>query len=263
LVTLTLRHAHGQNLDDLFDFLGRAWAKFASGRTWNEWKKEGLEFVRGYDITHSHRHGWHPHLHLVLLLPSGAPCSRPKDFLERWVQSISDVGGSAQIHAQHVELCDDIERSTKYAVSLAGIWETVGTPNKSAKSSQSRTAFDLARDAVCGDTRAAGLWMEYAIATRGKRACTTSKGLTLAPDTVEEIDEPDLQSGEKIEDEKPRNTREIVAVLSPGVLRKLDPHLCEILRAISVSADEGRAALTRAIGPPGSTTWRLPRPSPS
>lgn len=249
LVTLTLRHHVGQTLDELFDFLGRAWRRLASGRTWQEWKSEGLEYVRGYDLTHGGS-GWHPHLHLVLLLPPGCPGDRPQAFLSRWCEALRGVGGSAVIEAQHVEECADASRATRYAVSLSGVWETVGAPNKTAKANDSRTAFELARAAVCGDSRAASLWQEYALATKGKRPCTVSRGLKL-------VTEEDAAANP---DKAHAESREVVAIIDPCALRALDVHLCDVLRACAISADEGRRALIRAIGPPGRNSWRESKP---
>ena len=215
------------------------------------WKTTGLEFVRGYDLTHG-THGFHPHLHLLLLLPPLALASRPREFLDRWVASLEAVGGSAVISAQDIQECRDVDRATHYAISLAGVWETLGTPTKAAKATGSRTAFDLARAAVCGDGEAASLWKEYALATKGKRACTVSRGLKL----VEEKEA--AQARKQINDEVP----ETVAIIVPSALRALDPHLCDVLRAVAVSVEAGRAALWRTLGPPGASTWREPKPPP-
>ncbi|WP_157772673.1 hypothetical protein [Pseudoponticoccus marisrubri] len=69
LITLTARHKRGNKLSDAFAMFQQAWGLLTSGKAIAK-KREavgGLEYVRGYDLTHG-RNGWHLHFHLVLLV---------------------------------------------------------------------------------------------------------------------------------------------------------------------------------------------------
>ncbi|MFI2972744.1 protein rep, partial [Streptomyces sp. NPDC018584] len=78
MVTLTARHKKHHDLAPLFDAVANGWRKLMSGRAWAGDPKRGqlgerdLLGVRGnirsMEVTYGSRNGWHPHLHVVLLL---------------------------------------------------------------------------------------------------------------------------------------------------------------------------------------------------
>ena len=229
LLTLTLRHDRASSLDDLFGLLGKAWGRLTSGRAWASVKAGGVEYIRGYDLTHG-QHGWHPHIHAVVLFGPGVadPEAEAKRLLTRWIQAIRRLGGDVLPDGLDAQPCADATKAARYACHMAGVWEASAGVKKEGKSPTSRTVFDLAQAAVRGDQTAAGLWSQYALATKGRRALVCSQGLRLSDvedaEAVEGEDQGDA-SGE------PPAPGEPVAVIYPAALVRVDPHLAAVLEA--------------------------------
>ncbi|MFI1161964.1 hypothetical protein [Streptomyces sioyaensis] len=78
LVTLTARHYKRHELKALMDAIREAFTALTSGAQWAGDKARGREgerkrmgvvgIIRSTEVTHSERNGWHPHLHLIVLL---------------------------------------------------------------------------------------------------------------------------------------------------------------------------------------------------
>lgn len=78
LVTLTARHYKRHGLADLMDAITTAFKGLTSGAQWAGDKARGREgerkrmgvvgIIRSTEVTHSERNGWHPHLHLIVLM---------------------------------------------------------------------------------------------------------------------------------------------------------------------------------------------------
>lgn len=95
---LTLTVANGEDLQERFDHLVRSWKVyqdrrrqyFKRGRGFNELcKVEGAVF--SYEFTHS-GHGWHPHLHAIVLVDP----DKPIDFDHEWPDRLKNVSPLAQ-----------------------------------------------------------------------------------------------------------------------------------------------------------------------
>lgn len=74
MLTLTVRHGAGQDLRTLVRGLSKAWRGFQRGKGWRA-IKDRLGIVGticAREVTHG-PHGWHPHLHVVLLLKEPIP----------------------------------------------------------------------------------------------------------------------------------------------------------------------------------------------
>lgn len=193
LVTLTVRHKRCDSLPDLLSALKKAWGRATSGRAWQAVRNAGgLEYVRGYDVTHGEGAGWHPHLHLSLYLSPDHqdPGGVAKAFLARWRSVLARLGWDALPGAQHVVQANNPEAAAKYAVTPAACYETVALALKRSRNSRAgRTPFELLEAAADGDARARGLWRDYVAATKGRRQVTTSQGVHLKPEEVEDLEE--------------------------------------------------------------------------
>ena len=254
LITLTVRHSRSSSLDDLFALLGRAWSRLTSGRAWSALKAAGVEYLRGYDITYG-EHGWHPHIHTVVLFSPAVsdPGAEAQRLLDRWISAIRAFGGDVLPDGLDAQPCADATKAASYACHMAGVWEAAAGVKKECKAPGSWTVFDLAQAAVRGDETAVRLWLEYAVATKGRRALVCSQGLSLA-------DEGDVSSeAAEIEAwQAPEEPAEAVAVIYPAALVRVDPFLAEVLEAAARSASDCRAALTRILGPPALGLWCAP-----
>ena len=254
LITLTVRHSRGSSLDELFGLLSRAWGRVTSGRAWSAIKSAGVEYLRGYDVTHG-AHGWHPHIHTVLFFSPAVsdPGTEARRLLDRWISAIRSLGGDVLRDGLDAQPCADAEKAARYAAHMSGVFEAAAGVKKECKSPTSRTVFDLAQAAVRGDEVAVRLWSQYAIATKGKRALVCSQGLSLGDERDASDKAAELDAEQALEE-----SAETVAVIYPAALVRVDPFLADVLEAAARSASDCRAALTRILGPPEPGLWSAP-----
>ena len=223
LLTLTVRHERAHDPAAVLEVLRRAWERTTSGAAWRRVRERGgVEYARGYDMTWSPAHGWHPHLHLSLYLApehgDGAEVARW--FLARWIDSLHRLGWEAVADAQDAQRCDDPERAARYAVTPAAVYEALAMAMKRSRGQGSgATPFEILARAVdgapspfpfrVGQARARELWQEYVRATKGRRQVNTSRGITLSDD--EDLVQP--EDGDEVDE---------LALLGPQSLRELD-----------------------------------------
>lgn len=260
LVTLTVRHGRLDDLATLLGGLGKAWGRLTSGRAWDAFRQPGApEYIKGLDLTWSDRHGWHPHLHIVLLLPPGHPATAAQAFADRWRQSLERLGFEALPGAQNVQECRDAGAAAAYATAPAAVYEAVGIGTKTArKGNAGATAFDLLRAAVPAKGLAApdavARWCEYVAAVKGKRQTTVSRGLSLDEDSV-------------LLDEEPQPEVDALAEIGPDTLRELDrtrrgPELLEAVESAAGKPEAGRVAAFLVLSTLLACDWQILRRLP-
>lgn len=260
LVTLTVRHGRRDDLGVLLGGLGKAWSRLTSGRWWDTFRRPGApEYVRGLDLTWSDRHGWHPHVHVVLLLPPGHPSTAADAFAARWLESLERLGFQGLPGAQNVQECRDAGAAAAYATAPAAVYEAVGIGTKTARNPRAgQTAFDLLREAVpphgVAPAAAVARWCEYVAAVKGRRQTTVSRGLSLDEDSVllAVEEEPDVDT---------------LAELGPDTLSELDrtrrgPELLEAVESARGRPVEGRQAAFLVLSGLRAWDWRILRPRP-
>ena len=216
-MTLTLKHGRGDHLLDLFGGLSKAWSRITSGKNGQALRKAGApEYVRGYDLTWSPRHGWHPHVHVVLLLPPGHGTGEAtaRAFSARWITVLAGLGFTADALGQDVQECRDAAAAAAYATTPAAVYEATGIGTKTARRARAgATPFDILREAVplkgAGDVKAMARWVEYVTAVKGRRQTTVSRGLTLDDDQV-------------LMDVEPEAPVDAIATIGPETIHELD-----------------------------------------
>ena len=212
LLTLTLRHDRETDLAAALSALARAWSGLTSGKAWAKLTKIGeVEWVRGMDVTHG-RNGWHPHVHVLLLLGEefGTGDGLAKTILARWRRKLAAIGWDSTESAQDHQRVDDPEKAAAYAVSPAAVYEPTAMAMKRArKDSKSRTPFEILSSAVAGNRWDKGLWVEYVCAVKGKQQATCSAGLSF------DWEEPS-------QDDDARDPVDVVAGLSREALLEMD-----------------------------------------
>lgn len=200
LLTLTVQHEFGDGLAWLLDGLTDAWKAVTSGKAWSNWRGVGegsCQFVRGFDVTHG-RNGWHPHLHILLLLPPGRRDAAW--LLTRWRNCLAAQGFESLPEGQHCVQVNDPGAAAAYAVSPAAVYEPVAMAKKRARGKGvGRTPFEILSAAVddyaaqVQGSRNIALWREYVGATKGRRQATSSRRLKLKPEldehNAEDVDE--------------------------------------------------------------------------
>ena len=219
-VVLTVRHTAGQPLVEVFGALTRAW-RWAWGHRRLKGLLRGVAYARSVEATFG-RHGWHPHIHALLLVPPGRdPWALEEPLWEVWSEAVLAVGWEASSRAayrfQVVEGEEALGLVSRYTAK--GPWglgqEVAGGPLKEGEAgltpfqllgaAYAGGAVELSEDdplvvegggglilrEFCGHAlrhatrlgitpeEAAYRWVEWAEATRGRKALTMSRALTL------------------------------------------------------------------------------------
>lgn len=208
--TLTVPHDDGEALAELLDTVIVGWSQMRKHRAVRRLAASlGWDgFVRAVEVTHG-RNGWHPHLHVLLLLErpvSTDECAALQSAMHAaW--SAFAVGRSrrpplAGIGVRCQVVTADDRGAEALAAYLSKVQDSLGDERdlalemvrgdlKTGRSKVSRTPFDLLGDAIAGDARSLALWREYERATKGRRCLEKSRGLAKRYG-VDELDDAQL-----------------------------------------------------------------------
>jgi len=238
---LTIRHTRGMPLSEVFEALSRAWRHMTKDRAFRpHW--EGLGYAKGVEVTLG-PNGWHPHIHLALVIPPERDPHALKEALwEAWSGAVLEVGWLPSDRAAYayalVESDEDVHEVGRYIAKASSGWgvgaEVAGGARKDSKGGLSpftllaaawwgylenpesmaswfperpdelddpapwlpgarrlaeggplilrefcRTASSTAKSLGVPPEEAAWRWIEFAEATKGRKALTTSRSLTL------------------------------------------------------------------------------------
>jgi hypothetical protein len=107
-VVLTVRHTKGEPLADVFGALANAWRRMTKSRAFRpHW--EGLGYARAVEVTYG-RNGWHPHIHLALVVPPERdPYALREALWEAWSGAVLEVGWAPS--SRDAYFYDIVERS--------------------------------------------------------------------------------------------------------------------------------------------------------
>lgn len=202
-VTLTVAHGVNQRLKSTFGLVADTWRAINGGRAGKERRETFgvMGTIRTLEVTHGD-HGWHPHLHALVLVDVGQADDLVevlgRDIVRAWCDAIEDAGHPRPARAaQRVEVVRDAAAVAKYvakvqddhAGAMTVAMEMTRSDLKSGRRS-SRTPFEILRDFTrTGDMRDVLLWWEYEEVTRRRHAITWSKGLRARFDLEFETDE--------------------------------------------------------------------------
>lgn len=189
--TFTMRHHRGQSLADLWDKLSKAWHAVTAGKQWQRdcarWGVAG--FVKVVEVTYG-EHGWHAHVHALVLLLDGAPHSRrdvehlQARMFGRWSRALVRMGLEAPLSiAQDAHLVTGpadaglAEYFTKSvdAVHRIGLELTASQSKRVRSSLGTRSTWYLLDEVV--DMGVLDGWHEWEAASKGRRQIAWSKGL--------------------------------------------------------------------------------------
>jgi hypothetical protein len=305
---LTVQHTRGMPLSEVFEALSRAWRYMTKSRAFRpHWS--GLGYARGVELTFG-RHGWHPHIHLALVIPPDRdPYALEEALWEAWSGAVLEVGwapSSRGAYSYQVARAEaDVREVGRYVSKAGSGWglgpEVAGGARKQGRGGMSpfqllgvawagyledpegmaswfpqagedfslgglgqggglilqelcRAASSTAKRLGVTPQGAAWRWLEYAEATKGRRAFTTSRalGLVLRVKTAEV--EAEAQNAVPIEVIWLAR-RTYVYLLRTGQLAYF-VHLAEALgslrRACEVLGlvEEAEYTLPPAVGPP-------------
>lgn len=138
LATLTIRH-HLFDPVDIVKAVRAAWRDMLQSRAFREWRKHhGVAFVIAEEVTRG-EHGWHPHLHALLMPALGINDGIPEpwadpdehaqrsdyafDWYEHWCHHVRRKLGAAYVpnreHGADLQPCDSAAYLTKLGLELA------------------------------------------------------------------------------------------------------------------------------------------------
>lgn len=177
LLTLTNAHNHGDNLAQLL-----AGQKKALAYLWGDRKpKEHLQSLNkighiiSTEVTHG-KNGWHPHFHVLLFFAQSINIKSLMLFLAlQWQHCCKKAG----LKIPSIEHGCDLQDGT-YAeqyISKWGLEDEMTKGHIKKGRSGSCTPFDLLRLSEDGCVRSGRLFQQYAVAFKGKRQLSWSRGL--------------------------------------------------------------------------------------
>jgi hypothetical protein len=169
LVTLTVPHRRSAGLSEVLDDLFAVWSLSASGRPWRRLVDAAgvAGWARLLEVADGAR-GWHPHFHVLVLLPRSTSVDAFSAFVDgwrdRWVEACRRVDRSVPLSATqvavHGKLLDRPGRAViDYVVKGPGPVVT-----------------ELAAAVSAGDERARARWREFQAALLGRTRVVRSGG---------------------------------------------------------------------------------------
>lgn len=189
LLTLTNPHHHGDNLISLL-----AGQKKAIKYLWSDRKpKEHFSalgkvgHIISTEVTHG-SNGWHPHFHILLFFSHKIDIKSLNAFVASYWQHCCKKAGLKIPSLEHGCDLQDGTYAEQY-VSKWGLEDEMTKGHIKKGQSGSATPWDLLRLSEDGCERSGRLFQQYAIAFKGKRQLSWSRGLKallLVDDTTDE-----------------------------------------------------------------------------
>lgn len=230
LVTFTLPHQAADRLRKTVALVSDGFRSIMSGRAYYADRDAYgiLGQIRAFEVTHG-SNGWHPHLHVVVVLerPASADLAAAVEsaWQARWDRWLLRKGWRASVNGIGVK----VERVRRDAAAVGAyiaklqegdrpdraVGNEMARADLKSGRQDSRVPFEILADfGSDGQADDLALWHEYQLATKGRSAIRWSRGLRKLLLTVEE--EP---TDEEIAAAEVGGTD--VALLTPGLYRKI------------------------------------------
>jgi hypothetical protein len=206
-VTLTVRHYKNNTLKQSLDKLLTNYRKFQQHKYFRTLKKSTLlGQIKSLEITHTQKHGWHPHVHILYFYKTNNTQFIEKaqnELIQDWARY---TNGYEKAQNQQVVYTDkDI---TDYITKWDAIQELTNDHNKKAKGikpfqlltllTKGELLFDY-KDPHKSKKVTTKLWLEYVESTKGKRRIITSRSLLQLYKLDQKTDEDILEEKEDAE----------------------------------------------------------------
>lgn len=285
MCSLTIRHALSDDAREMFRGITAAWRDLITGNAWKAFKRRiGLEgYVRAFETTIGPA-GWHPHLHVLLLVEepvkpgadisphfaehvlatTGEELVDPKIrkawrwLHDRWAECVRERLGAkfepSEANGVDLRSCRVADYIAKLGLELAGV-------AKEGRGEKSRTPWELARDVVAGSSdRDVWLWSTYQRATHGRRHITWSRGLKARAGIVQLEDEEIVE----LEDATPAALVYVIRGELWDRIRTVPRAAAELLDAAELRGPVGvRDALVSVFARRNHVSPRAGPPAPS
>lgn len=189
LVTYTVQHENGQDLQKILTAELEAYRGMKSGKAWQSLKKEyrWKGSVRTLEVTYGDN-GWHPHVHELVFLERELGDYQLASFkaviYRLWLARLktfnltADYAHGVDVRSARKDIEDYV---TKFGHEPAKVkWgvehEITKQPTKRGKK-KGRTPTQLLADYGAGDIRSGEVWREYAMVFKGRNQLVWSRGL--------------------------------------------------------------------------------------
>jgi hypothetical protein len=194
MATLTIPHTAFQSARELRDGVANAFRKFQAGAPWKRAREHigCVGTIRALEVTHG-RKGWHPHLHVLIFGRDLSPDDEEAFgfwMFDRWAAMVARGGlGECSPQAFEMHRCTRSADAGKYVAKWGCDSEIAKAGTKTARGENS-SPWGLLLTANEGHSGARDLFAEYAMAMKGSRHLTWSKGLRelygLGPEKTDE-----------------------------------------------------------------------------
>jgi hypothetical protein len=177
MLTLTVAHGMGDDLDRTRRGVADAWRRLWQGRWVRQWRARVgfVGSIRALEVTHG-PHGWHPHLHVLLLAGDDRVEATARELSARWQHAVGRELGAGHVpDAEHgcvLTRCRDADYINKLGLEITDPGET-----KRGRAGH-RSPWEIAHDVMLrGRDGDRSLWRTYRDGMRGARMLTWSVGL--------------------------------------------------------------------------------------
>jgi hypothetical protein len=179
LMTFTIPHGMGDDLNDILDKMSKAWRTVTTSRAGRAVHKllqvEGT--IRALEVTDG-ENGFHPHFHVLVF---AQPTFTVQDFQEKYLPLWQDACVKAGLPRPSDERglkVDDGSKAAHYASKWGLEEEMTKSHTKSAKTKNGMTPWDMLKDVLENDSeRSRSRFYIYAMAFKGRRQLYWSNGL--------------------------------------------------------------------------------------
>lgn len=244
LVTCTVRHDRTMSLNESRGAVARSWGRVQRLKSWADIKEKLVGQIAAPEITFG-RNGWHPHLHILLLIRAGVlqqEIDRLKGaFVADWLRLVSEELGVMPSVERGVDFShigkDGFAAAGRYLSKIAN--ELTASDLKSG-----RDPFALLDDVGSGDSEAIAKWFEFSRAMKGVRSVGWSVGLRDLYDVGPEL------SDEAIAEEDQWSGQLVAMVTAPEWNAALKRgRVSEILELVEVALDADELDLSGSSPP--------------
>lgn len=177
LLTLTNSHHFGDNLIELM-----AGQKKALKYLWSDRKPKEhfaslgkVGHITANEVTHG-KHGWHPHMHILLFFDKAVDIEELQAFIAKYWQHCCKKAGLKKPSLEHGCDITDGSFADRY-VSKWGLEEEMTKGHIKKGREGGSTPFDLLRLSEGGCEESGRLFQKYSAAYKGKRQLSWSSGL--------------------------------------------------------------------------------------
>lgn len=173
MLTLTAQHSRATKLHSFLASMKRASQSLRQSRSWRGLALVGS--VSALEVTHSFRNAWHPHQHLLLVVPGSAAdaLAAVEGLRAEWLRSLGKAGlsgGEAAFQVQSASAAGDY-------IGKFGAAEELALGHVKQGRAGSRSPWQILADARDGDAQSAALFREYSLCFKGRRQLVWSNGL--------------------------------------------------------------------------------------